>query len=98
MAKLPRAKLYKVDRRFDPRWNIGRGTAFLARLMGRFKRLYPGASRGDRITMTLAAYFAGPGRVRYRRGKVVLPRGKTADYVADALKVYGRLEAGLPGR
>ncbi len=96
--KLPHQKLIKVDQRFDPRWNIDRGTAFLARLMRRFKRLYKRASKRDRLTMTLAAYYAGPGRVKYRKGKVVLPKYRTKHYVADALKVYDRLKAGLPGR
>lgn len=98
LAKHSQARLIKIDQRFDPRWNINRGTAFLARLIRRFKRLYRGASQRDLLTMTLAAYYAGPGRVRYRQGKVVLPKNNTRGYVKDALKVYDRLKAGLPGR
>jgi len=45
----------------------------------------------------VAAYYAGPGRVRFKRRTVVIP-SYTRRYVADAMKIYCRLTRGLPGR
>ena len=86
-----------LDRRFDPQWNIERGTAHLARDLHRFRRRYPTASNEDLLRMTLAAYFAGPGRVGFRQGAPVLP-SYTRAYVDDAMAVWRRLRAGKPGR
>lgn len=96
--KKTHAQLILIDQRFDPRWNIVRGTAYLAGIRARFARRHPRASPRDLMIMTLAGYYAGPGRVRYRRGKVLLPPFRTGVYVEDTMKVYGRLKAGLPGR
>jgi soluble lytic murein transglycosylase-like protein len=94
---LPLEQLVRRDRRFDPRWNIERGTQHLARDLHALRALHPRASAADLQRMTLAAYYGGPGRVRYRGGKVILPSYVTP-YVDDALGVYRRLRAGLPGR
>ena len=94
---LPLERLVQHDRRFDPRWNLERGTRHLAGELARFVRLYPRAGKAAHRRMTLAAYYAGAGRVRYRRGEVIVPSYVTP-YVEDVLVVYGRLCAGLPGR
>jgi soluble lytic murein transglycosylase-like protein len=94
---LPIERLVRLDRRFDPRWNLERGTLHLAGEHHRFRRLYPRASVEDLLRMTLAAYYGGPGRVRFRGGKVLLP-SYVKPYVEDALGVHRRLKAGLPGR
>lgn len=88
------------DRRFDPCWNIQRGTLHLARDLRRLARLHPRATKRELLRMTLGAYFAGPGRVRYRSGRVRFggPRAAIKRYVADALGVYDRLRVGQPGR
>jgi soluble lytic murein transglycosylase-like protein len=93
----PYDRLVALDRRFDPQWNIERGTAHLARDLHRFRRRYPTASTEDLLRMTLAAYFAGPGRVGFRQGAPVLPT-YTRAYVDDAMAVWRRLRAGKPGR
>jgi soluble lytic murein transglycosylase-like protein len=94
---LPHDQLVRRDRRFDPRWNLERGTRHLAAEIERFVRLHPRASGEAQRRMALAAYYGGAGRVRYRRGEVLLPSYITP-YVEDTLGVYRRLRAGLPGR
>ncbi len=94
---LPLEQLIKRDRRFDARWNLERGTRHLAGELARYLALYPRAGLEAHHRMALAAYYGGPGRVRYVRGKVILPSYVTP-YVDDALGVYERLRAGLPGR
>ena len=96
----PQQELRRLDRRFDPCWNMRRGTFHLAADLRRFRARYPAAAEDDLRRMTLAAYFAGPGRVRYRGGKPVFlgPRRAIQRYVDDLLGVYRRLRAGLPGR
>lgn len=98
LEKTPQDKLNKIDRRFDPRWNIHRGTLHLARDLKRFKRRYPRAPKAALLRMTVAAYYTGPGRVAFRAGRVILPRNKTRTYLEDVMHVYNRLKAGLPGR
>jgi soluble lytic murein transglycosylase-like protein len=90
----------RLDRRFDPCWNIRRGTLHLARDLSRFARRHPRAPRRELVRMTLGAFFAGPGRVRHRdsRAEFTGPRAAIERYVADALGIYDRLRAGLPGR
>lgn len=90
-------ELEQRDRRFDPRWNIQRGTAHLARDLRRFKKRYPRASADALRRMTVAAYYAGPGRVRYRHGRPLWP-SYVQGYVEDLMQVYARILAGLPGR
>ena len=94
---LPHERLVRLDRRFDPRWNLERGTAHLAGEYRRFRRRFPRAPAEELLRMTLAAYYGGPGRVRFQHGEVLLP-GYVTPYVEDALGVYRRLKAGLPGR
>jgi soluble lytic murein transglycosylase-like protein len=98
VARTRPPELYRKDRRFDPRWNIARGAAHLARDLARFKRRYPRAPRNVLLQLAVAAYFTGPGRVALRRGKVVLSPSRTRHYLEDTMQVYARLKAGLPGR
>jgi soluble lytic murein transglycosylase-like protein len=100
LRRTPQQKLRRLDRRFDPCWNMRRGTYHLAADLRRFRARYPSASKRDLRRMALAAYFAGPGRVRFRGGKPVFlgPRRAIERYVDDLLGVYGRLRKGLPGR
>jgi soluble lytic murein transglycosylase-like protein len=88
------------DRRFDPCWNLRRGTQHLARDLRGLRARYPQAPPRALLELALGAYFAGPGRVAYRAGRVEFrgPSRAIARYVADALGVYDRLRAGLPGR
>lgn len=95
--RLTEPELVRRDVRFDPRWNIEHGTAHLARDHARFRRRYPRAKPAQLLRMTLAAYYAGPGRVAFRAGRVEIP-SYTRAYVVDVLGVYRRLRAGLPGR
>lgn len=97
VARLSPAALARLDSRFDPRWNLRRGVAHLARDWRRFRERYPGASAAQLRRMTLAAYYAGPGRVRFVKGRVRIP-GYTLAYVRDVLGVYTRLRRGLAGR
>ena len=91
------AKLATLDSRFDARWNLRRGVAHLARDWRRFRKRYPEATAAQLREMTLVAYYAGPGRVRFVGGRVKTP-SYTKAYVADVLAVYARLRKGLPGR
>jgi len=96
----PQQRLVRLDRRFDPCWNIQRGTRHLAADRRRFQRRYPAAAPRELRRMTLGAYFAGPGRVRFRGARAVFggPTRVIERYVEDVLGVYRRLRAGLPGR
>jgi len=64
-----------VNDPFDPKENIAAGARFLSRLLERYK--------GD-ISLALAAYNAGPGRVDRFEGLPPIP--ETINYVADILK------------
>jgi soluble lytic murein transglycosylase-like protein len=97
VSRLTTAALAKLDSRFDPRWNVRRGVNHLAADWARFRRRYRQAKAAQLRTMTLAAYYAGPGRVRFVAGRVRIP-SYTRAYVADVLAVHARLRRGLLGR
>lgn len=98
LATTPRQRLYKLDQRFDPRWNIFAGCRHLARDLKRFNKRFPRAPEDQLLKMTFAAYYTGPGRVRYHKGVIRVTPSSAEHYLQDIWKVYTRLRAGLPGR
>ncbi|HVR30850.1 MAG TPA: transglycosylase SLT domain-containing protein [Thermoanaerobaculia bacterium] len=76
-----------VENAFDVDQNLRGGTAYLRKLLDRF--------RGD-LTLALAGYNAGPGAVDRYRG--VPPYRETTDYVRRVLAAYGAPAAGTAGR
>jgi lysophospholipase L1-like esterase len=95
--KSGKSALTQKEVRFDPRWNIEHGTAHLANDLQRFRKRYPRATRRQLLRMTLAAYYAGSARVRFKNRRVIVPR-YTHHYLKDTLAIYCRLKRGLPGR
>lgn len=76
------AKVLGVQDPFDPRQNIDGGTRLLKRLLDEFT--------GD-VTLTLAAYNAGPGAVKRYSG--IPPYRETEDYVNHVGRIYGLCQA-----
>ncbi len=97
IRSLSQKDLIARDIRFDPQWNIRHGVAHLANDWKRFHRRYRRATPKELRQMSLAAYFAGPGRIRWTRRGIKLP-SYTRAYVTDVLAIYQRLRRGLPGR
>lgn len=62
---------------YDPETNVQLGTAYLEELMGNFNGSLP---------LTIAAYNAGPGRLREWLGKMGDPRGRDIDSWVDWLE------------
>lgn len=76
------AKVLGVQDPFDPRQNIDGGTRLLKRLLDEFP--------GD-VTLTLAAYNAGPGAVKRYSG--IPPYRETEDCVNHVGRIYGLCQA-----
>ncbi len=70
---------------FDPRENVMAGTRFFRRLFERYN---------SDLTLSLAAYNAGPGAVD--RHRTVPPYRETRNYVEKVLKYYGLFRNGNP--
>ena len=79
------ARAYGVDP-FDPQSAINGAIAVLAGYLTRYAR-----SAGDPYALTLAAYNAGPGAVRYYHG--IPPYAETLEYIADIQERWARLLA-----
>jgi soluble lytic murein transglycosylase-like protein len=71
-------KLFNVRNPFDPRENVMAGTRFFRQLLERYN---------SDLTLSLAAYNAGPGAVD--RHRTVPPYRETRDYVDKVLRYYG---------
>jgi soluble lytic murein transglycosylase-like protein len=71
------ARELRVDNPFNPRENIDGGTRYLRQMLDNFK--------GD-LTLSLAAYNAGPGLVSRTGGVPQIP--ETVQYVNKVLKQY----------
>jgi soluble lytic murein transglycosylase-like protein len=77
------ARQLGVSDSYDPRRNIDAGALYLRQLHDMFQ--------GD-LTLTLAAYNAGPGAV-LRYGKRIPPFRETRRYVPAVMKLYRELSA-----
>ena len=71
-----------VENSMDPRQNVMGGAKYLSQLLGQYD---------GNMTMTLAAYNAGPGNVAHYGG--VPPFEETQNYVQKVLKNYGEFKA-----
>jgi soluble lytic murein transglycosylase-like protein len=75
-----------VQNIFDPRENIDAGTRYLRDLLQLYK---------NDLALTLAAYNAGPQRVR-QYGRVP-PFAETRSYVQRVRSAYAKRKSGVPG-
>jgi soluble lytic murein transglycosylase-like protein len=83
MQLLPQtAAHYGVKNIFDPEENVNAGTRYLKELLAQYHDL----------TLALAAYNAGPGRVD-QYGKRVPPYLETMKYVQRIAKSYAKIKA-----
>ncbi len=71
-------KAYGCENPFDPRENVMAGTKFLSELLDKYK---------GNVTLSLAAYNAGPGNVA-KYGNTVPPFKETQDYVVKVGNNY----------
>jgi len=78
------AKVLKVENPFDPGENIFGGTRYLSRLLTRYKN--------DKV-LTLAAYNAGPEKVKSYKG--VPPFPETKAYIARVMAYYKTYDAAV---